>query len=564
MKSNLIENNHTNKYNTNHKYMRCASVEEKYNNARFSQHLEKEFLDVKFIVKDSVEKINTLFNNEEFKQKTSKKIYNNSLNKSNINRFDLRNIERKENKNNTLKYYINDKDKKLTRYPVNEEDEFIYNSNDLYKDLKDLNSNKLNNKKILNNKYRLKTANSIDFDSISSSLLNLESNKLYSKKDQNLNLKKINVSESANITIKNKDKKYKTQFNYLKTESQNDTFRLKDKKKDKDSLKYKQKGSNKKKKNKQHNIDLKTRNIQKHKVFSEKGTEEDTNKFSNIQKFKNLNSFSQKNINQTKRNNSNSMFIDINYKIDTENNILNIDNRMNKKEKKEENNQICSARKNSNKKEIMVASLDDIENNEFENIIKINKNTNIFNIKKASEKIKTQDFMKMMLILNEYLITNNLFEDYANSQNKKILNDYSLFLLKNINNNNDNINQQQNNIPNNNNNNNNNKLLSAVIKIQRKWRKIKLEKYLINNFMEEDCELRKMLISNVMEKNNLDNSNIIDIFNSIIKNCKLVDNGVDDICKIFGQIEKVIQRNLTINEENLIYKEYINKIICKK
>ena len=561
MKSNLIENNHTNKYNTNHKYMRCASVEEKYNNARFSQHLEKEFLDVKFIVKDSVEKINTLFNNEEFKQKTSKKIYNNSLNKSNINRFDLRNIERKENKNNTLKYYINDKDKKLTRYPVNEEDEFIYNSNDLYKDLKDLNSNKLNNKKILNNKYRLKTANSIDFDSISSSLLNLESNKLYSKKDQNLNLKKINVSESANITIKNKDKKYKAQFNYLKTESQNDTFRLKDKKKDKDSLKYKQKGSNKKKKNKQHNVDLKTRNIQKHKVFSEKGTEEDTNKFSNIQKFKNLNSFSQKNINQAKRNNSNSMFIDINYKIDTENNILNIDNRMNKKEKKEENNQICSTRKNSNKKEIMVASLDDIENNEFENIIKINKNTNIFNIKKASEKIKTKDFMKMMLILNEYLITNNLFEDYANSQNKKILNDYSLFLLKNINNNNDNINQQQNNIPN---NNNNNKLLSAVIKIQRKWRKIKLEKYLINNFMEEDCELRKMLISNAMEKNNLDNSNIIDIFNSIIKNCKLVDNGVDDICKIFGQIEKVIQRNLTINEENLIYKEYINKIICKK
>ena len=560
MKSNLIENNHTNKYNTNHKYMRCASVEEKYNNARFSQHLEKEFLDVKFIVKDSVEKINTLFNNEEFKQKTSKKIYNNSLNKSNINRFDLRNIERKENKNNTLKYYINDKDKKLTRYPVNEEDEFIYNSNDLYKDLKDLNSNKLNNKKILNNKYRLKTANSIDFDSISSSLLNLESNKLYSKKDQNLNLKKINVSESANITIKNKDKKYKAQFNYLKTESQNDTFRLKDKKKDKDSLKYKQKGSNKKKKNKQHNVDLKTRNIQKHKVFSEKGTEEDTNKFSNIQKFKNLNSFSQKNINQAKRNNSNSMFIDINYKIDTENNILNIDNRMNKKEKKEENNKICSTSKNSNKKEIMVASLDDIENNEFENIIKINKNTNIFNIKKASEKIKTQDFMKMMLILNEYLITNNLFEDYANSQNKKILNDYSLFLLKNINNNNDNINQQQNNIP----NNNNNKLLSAVIKIQRKWRKIKLEKYLINNFMEEDCELRKMLISNVMEKNNLDNSNVIDIFNSIIKNCKLVDNGVDDICKIFGQIEKVIQRNLTINEENLIYKEYINKIICKK
>ena len=300
----------------------------------------------------------------------------------------------------------------------------------------------------------------------------MESNKLYSKKEQNLNLKKINISESANLSKKNKDKKYINPFNYIKTESQNDVIGIKDKKKDKGILKYIQKGNNKNKKI-QNNIDLRTRNINKPKVFSEKSTEEEINAFNNTQKIKKINNSSQNHIKTGKKNNSNSMLIDINYKINPD-----IDS-LYKKENKA-NKIICSTSKNSNKREIMVASLEDIENQEFENIIKINKNTNIFNVKKVSEKIKTQDFMKMMLILNEYLIANNLLEDYSNSQNKKVLNDYSLFLLKNIKNNHINKNKNQKII-----NNSNNKIILAVIKIQRKWRKIKLEKYLIINFLEE-------------------------------------------------------------------------------
>jgi hypothetical protein len=558
MKSNLISKNQNNENHSNNKYVRCSSVEEKINNPRFSHNLEKDFLDVKFIVKNSVEKINTLFNNKEFKQKTSKNIYNNISNKININRYDLNNTEKKDDKkdkDDTLKYLINasqnGKDKKLSKYSVKEEDEFIYNSNELFKELKDLNSNKSKNNNKFNNKYSLKTTKSIDLNSISGSLLNLESNKLYSKKEQNLNLKKINISESANLSKKNKDKKYINPFNYIKTESQNDVIGIKDKKKDKGILKYIQKGNNKNKKI-QNNIDLRTRNINKPKVFSEKSTEEEINAFNNTQKIKKINNSSQNHIKTGKKNNSNSMLIDINYKINPD-----IDS-LYKKENKA-NKIICSTSKNSNKREIMVASLEDIENQEFENIIKINKNTNIFNVKKVSEKIKTQDFMKMMLILNEYLIANNLLEDYSNSQNKKVLNDYSLFLLKNIKNNHINKNKNQKII-----NNSNNKIILAVIKIQRKWRKIKLEKYLINNFLEEGNELRKMLINNLMEKTKFENSNILDIFNCLINNCKLINNNVEDINKIFELIRKLIQRNLTINEENIIYKEYINEVIYKK
>ena len=260
-----------NKNHANNKYVRCSSIEEKINNQRFSHNLEKDFLDVKFIVKNSVEKINTLFNNKEFKQKTSKNIYNNISNKININRYDLNSIEKKDDKkgeDDALKYLINTsqcgKDKKLSKYSVNEEDEFIYNNNELFKELKDLNSNKSKNNNKFNNKYSLKTTKSIDLNSISGSLLNLESNKLYSKKERNLNLKKINISESANLSKKNKDKKYINPFNYIKTESQNDVIGIKDKKKDKGILKYIKKGNNNNKI--QNNIDLYTRNI--NKVFS--------------------------------------------------------------------------------------------------------------------------------------------------------------------------------------------------------------------------------------------------------------------------------------------------------
>jgi hypothetical protein len=54
------------------------------------------------------------------------------------------------------------------------------------------------------------------------------------------------------------------------------------------------------------------------------------------------------------------------------------------------------------------------------------------NSKKKFEKITTQNFLKMMSMLNQYLINNNLIEDYSIPDNKKILDEFSLFLNKNI------------------------------------------------------------------------------------------------------------------------------------
>ena len=82
-KKQKLENNKSNNY---HHY---SSVEEKYNNSCFTKEFEKEFLDIKHLVKKSVEKINVLFNNEEFKQKTTKKNIQNNINTININKFNF-------------------------------------------------------------------------------------------------------------------------------------------------------------------------------------------------------------------------------------------------------------------------------------------------------------------------------------------------------------------------------------------------------------------------------------------------------------------------------------------
>ena len=204
--------------NNNKNYFRCASVEERYNkDFRFSKNLEKEYLDIKCLVKNSVEKINTLFNNEEFKHKTSsKKTYNNT-NRININRLDFNKIsgeieedKKKESKSNILKNYINVSTKEKSnnkksnlniKYPVNEEDEYTYNNNDLFEELKNLNSNKIN-KNNFNNRNRISKKNIFnETDSINGCLLSLESNKLNNNKEQskeqNLTLKKINLSENC-------------------------------------------------------------------------------------------------------------------------------------------------------------------------------------------------------------------------------------------------------------------------------------------------------------------------------------------------------------------------------
>ena len=613
--------------NNNKNYFRCASVEERYNkDSRFSKNLEKEYLDIKFLVKNSVEKINTLFNNEEFKHKTtSKKTYNNS-NRININRLDFNKIsgeieedKKKESKSNILKNYINvstkekSKNKKSDlniKYPVNEEDEYTYNNNDLFEELKNLNSNKIN-KNNFNNRNRISKNNIFnETDSINGCLLSLESNKLNNNKeqskDQSLTLKKLNLSETTN-----KNKKYKNQntSNYLKTDVQNDILSFRERKKD--NQKYPQKASYKFKKKNHNNNENKTRNINKAKQFSDKNPQEDTNKFSKTLKLNSDNNSLPKDTSLGNKNNSNNVLIDINLNINTEDN--------NEKEKKEENNLVSPLAKNNHKFKKRTNSAkeeatDTSYKNKFFNekikkIKKINENNSINKpdskqINEKIDKIKIKDYMRMMLMLNEYIISNNLFEDYSNPESKKIIENYNLFLTNNININyeskievkddkidkkeeNDKDNKNKENDKNEkdnkdnkdnkelndnkedknnkeNNANNDNKIIKAAIVIQRRWRKSKLDKYLINNFIEEEDELRKMLLNKLMDKPKSKDIKIIDIFNNVINSFKMVYKNIDEVEKIFYYIQKIIQRKLNIYEKNLLYKEYINKIIYNK
>ena len=471
-KKQKLENNKTNNY-------RCSSVEEKYNNPCFSKDLEKEYLDIKHLVKNSVERINVLFNNEEFKQKTSKKVFQNNINKININKFNFNNQDasfefmRKEDEKINNVFQENNTDKiKRKSFPINnnnnffeETEEYKYNSNDLYEELKELGSNKIK----INNKndtkfFQQKQNNIIQTDN--KALLNLESNKLYRNKDNNPKIKKINIANTMKT-----DKKQKNGYitNYLKTARHQDIIRNKEKKIEVTKFIQKNKvnnNDNKIKKNMRNsNYGLKHRNTNNSALLNEKNNETSIRGEKIIKaKYKN-NSFKKDNSFYKKVNHNNSMDVDmdINLHLNNDNSCTNLNYNILNAEKniKAGNKQIIlSINKHLYKGEKRDIYLNKIfnefncQNNKDNNDEKKNKskhnklNTNLTlpslhkespsrfinnsNSKKKFEKITTQNFLKMMSMLNQYLINNNLIEDYSIPDNKKILDEFSLFLNKNI------------------------------------------------------------------------------------------------------------------------------------
>ena len=470
-KKQKLENNKTNNY-------RCSSVEEKYNNPCFSKDLEKEYLDIKHLVKNSVERINVLFNNEEFKQKTSKKVFQNNINKININKFNFNNQDasfefmRKEDEKINNVFQENNADKiKRNSFPINnnnffeEAEEYKYNSNDLYEELKELGTNKIK----INNKndtkfFQQNQKNIIQTDN--KALLNLESNKLYRNKDNNPKIKKINIANTMKT-----DKKQKNGYitNYLKTARHQDIIRNKEKKIEVTKFIQKNKvnnNDNKIKKNMRNsNYGLKHRNTNNSALLNEKNNETSIRGEKIIKaKYKN-NSFKKDNSFYKKVNHNNSMDVDmdINLHLNNDNSCTNFNYNILNAEKniKAGNKQIIlSINKHLYKGEKRDIYLNKIfnefncQNNKDNNDEKKNKskhnklNTNLTlpslhkespsrfinnsNSKKKFEKITTQNFLKMMSMLNQYLINNNLIEDYSIPDNKKILDEFSLFLNKNI------------------------------------------------------------------------------------------------------------------------------------
>ena len=174
---------------------------------------------------------------------------------------------------------------------------------------------------------------------------------------------------------------------------------------------------------------------------------------------------------------------------------------------------------------------------------------NDFYSKEFPNKINTNEILKLMLFLNEYLINNNLLNDYYNKDNQKILYDYSKFISSKIT-----VDfPQENDII-------VDSSIKCVKKIQRKWRKRKIEKYFEDNKKNEINELKHMIVNKYIEKSGYKIKKIIGLFNTIVENFDNI-NKQPDINEVFYQIQKLINNKLTDYEKNVLYKQYINNII---
>ena len=162
----------------------------------------------------------------------------------------------------------------------------------------------------------------------------------------------------------------------------------------------------------------------------------------------------------------------------------------------------------------------------------------------------TNDIIKLFLLLNEYIINNNLLPDYNLGNNKDILNELSMFLSKytlvdypkefdiNIDN-----------------------YINRVKIIQRCWRQYKLKQLIGEN--EEIHELKKIVVNKYITKTGYKIKKILGLFNSILEEFNNINNS-DDINKMFYYVKNLIKRDLTSYEKNLLYKDFINNFINLK
>ena len=180
-----------------------------------------------------------------------------------------------------------------------------------------------------------------------------------------------------------------------------------------------------------------------------------------------------------------------------------------------------------------------------------------FYSKEFPSKIKTNDILKLMLFLNEYIINNNLLDDYYMEKNRKILDDYTKFLITKIN---FNTYPKETELV-------NDDLVNKTNIIQRNWRKIKIEKFLEKKKLTEEYELKKMVMNNYIEKAGYQTKKFFGIFHNLIEQFTFIEekNNVNtkenNLNKSFYLVNKIMKNNLTNCEKNKLYKDYINKVI---
>ena len=166
----------------------------------------------------------------------------------------------------------------------------------------------------------------------------------------------------------------------------------------------------------------------------------------------------------------------------------------------------------------------------------------------------TNDILKLMLFLNEYLINCNVLKDYYQAENRDLLNKYSQFLVSKI----------KINLPEEIqiNHNDLDKVINSAKTIQRIWRKKKVKKYL--NEKNETDELKKMVINNYIKKNGYKVKKVIGLFNSLVEDFENLCVINKNMNNMIYYISKIVNKSLTNLEEQLLYKDFINNIILLK
>ena len=562
-----------------------------YNNKSNYYSPEKECLDINEIVKQSVDKINNLFNNQKLINKvnekkdfiSSKMNFKNKLNNKtnftfNINNFI--NLRKEDNYNNISKNRINnteikEKDIKNKKYPNKKK---LSLSHQIIDSNKSTDKIKLDDNFKENNKYNLLNKNT--------------SSKI------DISILKRNIKKhSINTNYQNTNKKEnKNQIDYINQSNQNQKKYI---------VKNIFKSINSKKPNIIKKIEtkvnisplLKKRNYSFNKYIKDSYNTENNSSESNKIVNKQINK--KKRFNLTKKNIINRM----NFNLSRSNiKISNSTKNLNQKNIFESNYKRASSylnKKSNNNKKLFLKeksvnnslkrsndfyflnknkSMDNKKNlpltpiGKGKNAIYKNKSINYFTknyndhnggilkqlyYKKFPRKIKTNDILKLILFLNEYIINNNLLVDYYEYENKKKLDDFSKFLASKIN-----LNYPiENDID-------IDDIINKAKIIQRYWRKRKVIKYIKENESEEKKEMKKMIINNYIYNSGFQSQKILGMFHNMLEEfsheSKKSLNNDNNLAKTFYYIQKLIMKDLSSFEKNELYRDYINNIINKK
>ena len=491
------------------------------NNSFFASKIAKECFDINSIVKNSVEKINTLLSSNEITTKRKRYTHYKYANSIDDHRDKI--FEKLNEEEDIKRIYVNKDTKKFNNNSIcdieNKAKKTIdqSNINDIFKEITILNDPGKNGNKNKNNLCQSCCLNDTLFeDENDEILLNLESNKLY--KNKNEKAKNIGNKTIATSHLKKTKKIKEASFinKYLKKPSDNIT-----------------------------QINKKSSQIKtKKKAFYEKYLRECNN---NKKIAKNYHCSITKELNSEKKDKNMKTIFGISNNNDLKKKIFCDKEILSKikinKDIKDNKKSTSSKKRNPNNIKLFINStagqdysalnkknLPPDENQKNKPYIKSNEN---------KEKIKVLDFLKMNFILTEYLINNNLFEDL--NENKKIINEFSLFIANKIKNEDIKEKIQE----------------DAIKKIQRIWRQKRIQNYTHN----EDEELKKMVYNNFLMKSGYKIRKLLEIFHNLISTFKECHNNCDNIDKVFFELKKIINRDLTDNEKNILYKEYINSVI---